>query len=65
MATTKVKVELCYSDKPSRELILTLKGTPKGARLMSAIESAVEKDAADDKDWTRWNLIDVLAAQTA
>ncbi len=34
---TKVKVELCYDGRASRELIVTLKGSPKGAALMNAI----------------------------
>lgn len=54
----KAKVELCYEDKASRELVVTLKGTPKGVRLMNAIEAAVEKATTDDA-WTRWNLIAV------
>jgi hypothetical protein len=61
---TKVKVSLVYDNKPDRELIVELKGAPKGLRLMNAIESAVEKAAKDDKEWTRWNLIDVLSSQS-
>lgn len=57
---TKAKVELCYEGKPSRVLFVDIKGAPKGPRLMNAIEAAVEKAAKDDKDWTRWNLLDVL-----
>ena len=55
-----VKVELCYDNKPKRELTVTLKGEPKGVRLMNAIERAVEKAAKDDKEWKRWNLIEVV-----
>jgi hypothetical protein len=58
---TKAKVELCYDGKPSRVLFVDLKGNPKGQKLMNAIEGAVEKAAKDDKEWTRWNLLDVLS----
>lgn len=61
---TKVKVELCYNGKPSREMIVEIKGDPKGARFLNAIEKAVEKAAGDDKNWTRWNVLDVLTART-
>ena len=59
---TKAKVELCYDGKPARVLFVDIKGSPKGQRLMNAIEAAVEKAAKDDKEWTRWNLLDVLSA---
>lgn len=60
---TKAKVQLCYDGKPSREIVVTFKGAPKGLRLMNAIERAVEKDLKDDKEWTRWNLLDVLSSE--
>lgn len=56
----KAKVEICYDDKAkNRQVEVEIKGEPKGARLMNAIDKAVEKACAEDKDWTRWNLLGV------
>jgi len=57
----KVIVELVYADtSKNRKLEVPIKGEPRGSRLMSAIERGVEKKAHDDKDWVRWNLIEVV-----
>lgn len=55
----KVKVELVYGDKTTKNVELTLKGEPKGLRLMNAVEKAVEK--LGDEKWERWNLLDVIS----
>lgn len=56
----KATVELIYEgNKPARKLDVTIKGNPKGQRLMTAIDNAVEKAAADDEEWKRWNLVNV------
>jgi hypothetical protein len=56
----KVTVELTYEDsKKNRQLEVTVKDGLKGARLLNAVEKAVEKKAADDKEWQRWNLVSV------
>jgi hypothetical protein len=58
----KVQVELVYDDRAkNRKLWVEVKGSPKGLRLMNAVEKAVEKAAADDKDWKRWNMINIDA----
>ena len=58
--TMKAKVELVYEDATkNRQLDVPIKGAPKGASLMNAIERGVEKLAKDDKDWTRWNLLNI------
>lgn len=65
MAQSKAKVQICYEDKrKDKEIVVDIKGEPKGLRLMSAIEKAVEKAMKDDSSWLRWNLIDVLTAQS-
>jgi hypothetical protein len=57
----KVKVELVYDDATkNRQLEVPIKGAPKGQALMNAIERGVEKLAKDDKDWTRWNLVNIV-----
>jgi hypothetical protein len=57
----KAKVEICYEDKAKNQTIeIPLKGSPKGLRLMNAVEKAVEKTMKDDANWTRWNLLDVI-----
>jgi len=53
-----VTVQLCYDKKDSRQVDVEIKGSPKGERLMDAIDKAVAKSFADD-DWTRWNLINI------
>jgi hypothetical protein len=54
----KVKVELVYDgDTENKPLEVEVKDGLKGARLMNAIDKAVEKAAKDDKDWKRWNLV--------
>lgn len=56
----KAKVEMVYADtSKNRTLEVELKGSPTGLRLMNAVERAVEKACKDDKEWTRWNLLDV------
>lgn len=56
----KVTVELIYDDKTKdRKLTLDVRSKAKGSRLMDAIDRAVEKAAADDREWTRWNLISI------
>jgi hypothetical protein len=58
--TMKAKVELVYEDTTkNRQLEVPIKGAPKGASLMNAIERGVEKLAKDDKDWQRWNLVTI------
>lgn len=53
----KVKVELIYDEKQNRPIVVEVKDGLKGNRLMNAIDKAVEKAAAEDKDWRRWNLV--------
>jgi len=54
------KVEMVYGDPTKNKMIFVeVKAGLKGLRLMNAIEKAVEKKMADDKDWTRWNLLSV------
>jgi len=56
----KATVELIYDDaKKNRKLEVPLKDSLKGQRLMNAIDKGVEKLAKDDKDWTRWNLLNI------
>ena len=56
----EVKIELVYKDtSKNREILVTVKDGLKGLRLMNAVEKAVEKAAKDDKDWTRWNMLDI------
>lgn len=57
----KVTVELVDSGgthEPQR-LVVKLKGNPTGARLMNAIDKAVNKEAGQFDWWSRWNLIDI------
>jgi hypothetical protein len=56
----KATVELVYDDATkNRKVDVTLRSGLKGLRLMNAIEKAVEKTCADDKEWQRWNLVTV------
>lgn len=56
----KAKVEICYDDATkNRSVEVEIKTGLKGQRLMDAVEKAVEKACAEDKEWQRWNLIDV------
>lgn len=56
----KAKVEIVYADaSKNKQLEVPLKGSPKGIKLMNAVEKAVEKAMKDDADWKRWNLLDV------
>lgn len=56
----KVTVEMVYDDaSKNRMLDVQIRDGLKGTRLLNAVEKAVEKAAADDKDWTRWNLAQV------
>lgn len=57
MATAKV--ELVYKDKEPRELTVSFRKYKSYEANMNAIDRAVEKAAADDKDWRRWNLKDI------
>ena len=51
----KAIVELVYggTEKKPRKLEVPVKDSLKGQRLMNAIDKAVAKLAAADKDWTR------------
>lgn len=56
-----VIVELVYDDsKRNRNIVVTVSDRLTGNRLMNAIDKAVTKAAKDDKDWTRWNLKDMV-----
>lgn len=53
-------MELVYENATkNRQLEVPLKGAPKGLALMNAIERGVEKLAKDDKEWQRWNLVNI------
>jgi hypothetical protein len=54
----EVKVDLEYDGGKTKPLTVTVKDGLKGQRFFNAVEKAVEKAAADDKEWRRWNLID-------
>ena len=57
----KATVQLVYDDESkNRNLEVIIKGSPKGQRAMNAIDKAVERAAAEDKDWRRWNLLAVV-----
>lgn len=64
----KVKVEIVYAaPSQNHEITVEVKGSPKGQRLMNAVEKAVEKHMAalaketpTADNWKRWNLIDVV-----
>ena len=55
----KVKVQLVYPDKKTDAEVEVADGK-KGVALMNAIDKAVEKKYAEDKNWVRWNLVDVV-----
>lgn len=55
-----ITVTLCYEEATkNREITIAVKDSLKGARLMNAIDKAVEKAAKDDRDWNRWNLKEI------
>jgi hypothetical protein len=57
----KAEVEICYDDKTKdKKITVEVKNSLKGVRLLNAVERAVEKEMKDDKDWTRWNLLNVV-----
>lgn len=57
----KVRVEVCYDTATrDKKIIVEVKDSLKGANLMNAIEHAIEKVMKDDKEWTRWNLLDIV-----
>lgn len=63
----KAKVEIVYAaPSQNHEIVVEIKGSPTGVRLLNAVERAVEKhmaklakDTASYADWQRWNLIGV------
>ena len=63
----RVKVQICYAaPSENHEITVEVKGSPKGQRLINAVEKAVEKemnrlsaDNAGRKNWTRWNLLSI------
>jgi hypothetical protein len=64
----KFKVGICYAaPSQNHDIVIEVKGSPKGQRLMNAVEKAVEKHMeklsesnATAKNWTRWNLLDTV-----
>lgn len=56
-----VKLEILYEDKKKNRIItVQVKTGLKAARLMNAIDRAVDKAIGNDPDWTRWNLLDIV-----
>jgi hypothetical protein len=64
----KVKVEIVYAaPSQNHDIVVELKGSPKGTRLLNAVEKAVEKHMAElaketptANNWRRWNLREVV-----
>lgn len=64
----KAKVEILYAaPSQNHEIIVEVKGSPKGQRMMNAVEKAVEKAMADlaketptANNWKSWSLLDVM-----
>lgn len=62
----KFKVQIVYAaPSQNHEIVVEVKGSPTGLKLMNAVEKAVEKEMArkakDESptfdNWTRWNLL--------
>ena len=64
----KVKCEIVdAAPSQNHEIIVEVKGSPRGVRFLNAVEKAVEKAMAKLAketptygNWTRWNLIGVI-----
>lgn len=64
----KAEVEIVYAaPSQNHQITVELKGSPKGQRLLNAVEKAVEKHMADlaketptANNWKRWNLLNVI-----
>jgi len=55
----KATVELVYDDTArNRRVTVDLGRARMGPQVLDAVDRAVEKACVDDKDWTRWNLVD-------
>jgi hypothetical protein len=56
----KATVELVYDDATkNRKLDVEVKGSPKGLRLINAVEKAVEKATKEDTEWQLWHLLGI------
>lgn len=56
----KVKVTLLYNNKPDNDVeVEVAERWRRKPSMLDQIDKAVEKQFKDDKDWTRWNLIDI------
>lgn len=55
---TTVIVDIVYPDRTERKEVTVRDGLSARA-LLNAVDREVEKKFKDDKDWTRWNLVDV------
>ena len=54
-----VTVELVYAERVGREVKVKVGSRAQGNALMEAINKQVEKQEEADKDWERWNLLDI------
>lgn len=63
----RAEIEIVYAaPSQNHKITVEVKGSPKGQRMMNALEKAVEKHMADlaketptANNWKRWNLISV------
>lgn len=55
----KVILDLIYENKDPKRVEVEIKGEIITPAIMNKIDKAAEKAFADDKDWIRWNLIEI------